>query len=235
VKVGGDFVHFRYVAFAYCLAVVSTGGIAEKLVEGASGRLHGRLVVPLALIAGLAIFTCYPRQLLKHPIFRHLGFEHHQFLNIEDAAAHRMNRQWTPALLSSGNEIELRHEMQRFVDSGGAMADSVVFTARCEVAYRMFDHYVIHSLGLTDPFLARSLVPLNRPGHKDSLVSMARDIAEVRARSGFRVGGFEGIDGAGWVEDNLDTIEAIERKAYNDHDIWSNLRLAWQGTGRIRP
>ena len=38
-----------------------------------------------------------------------------------------------------------------------------------------------------------------------------------------------------WIADNLDTIELIERKTYNTHNLLANLDLAFTFVGKIEP
>jgi len=242
VKIGGDARHFRYLAFSYCLLIVSTGGILERVLTILQLQAHRRLIFSIALSLALFSFMCYPRQLLYHPILKVKGklFQYRQFLKINDAALHRNQLFLTPPLLSSGKEIELMPEMEYFVKTKRTISSSSVLTnLRCEEAYKKFDYFVIHDLGLTEPFLARTRMYPDRPAHKLGLIPLAQDILRVRLKYGFQKSSFQSAVDAGdapiWVQNNLDTIKLIEEKAYNDHNFSRNLKLIIKRVKEIKP
>jgi len=109
----------------------------------------------------------------------------------------------------------------------------------CYANYRMFDARVIHSLGLTDPILARVDMPADRPAHKLGLRPLALDLQGIYAAAGLppRVGLFRTAVTQGrapdWIRHNLETIEIIERKELNRHSLRENFGLALTFPPRI--
>ena len=115
-----------------------------------------------------------------------------------------------------------------------------VFAQRvCWMLYEAFDARALHDLGLTEPVLARVVMPSTRPGHKHGLIPLAHDLARIQqgVRGTPRPGLARAAIGAGvaapWIRENLATIELIERKAYNRHAWLENIGLALQFPARI--
>lgn len=243
IKIGGDPRHFRYLIFPYCVAFIAAGGLVERLLVKLS--LHQQRPAVLAGSAVVALFTltCYPRQLIDHPVlqrfdglakelYRGDGFRSVSFLEISDSAIHRLTVETTPDLAS--NDLEPNKAPLPLQPIGS--------TFNCVSAYHRFNQQVIHQLALTEPFLARMNAPptaRDRTAHKWGLVPLAKQITAVRRAHGFGKGAFERAVRAGnappWVQDNLETIRAIEARAYNEHDFWANLGSALTPTGRIDP
>jgi hypothetical protein len=100
----------------------------------------------------------------------------------------------------------------------------------CRTAYMRPSARIVHSRGLTEPFLSRTPVHTDRPAHRLGLERLAEDIAAVRATYGYRAGAFESAldDGRGeeWMRRNLESISSIETRAYNEHRFLRNLVLA---------
>lgn len=237
IKVGGDARHFRFLAFPFCLVVISTGGLLERIFapkEQVNKYLYG-----IAFTLAVAVFLCYPRQLLNHPVLKSQDLEHRQFMKITESAVFRMNKM-LPSLFSSGREVEHEAEKREWALRKKSIPQSEVVTLNiCFDAYEKYDTFVISSFGLTDPFLARTKMPSIRPAHKYGLFELAEDLVMVRKKFGFRQGAFRQAIAADeappWIEKNLQTLEAIERKAYNTHNFWKNLRLAIKPVGTIKP
>ena len=106
--------------------------------------------------------------------------------------------------------------------------------------YAHYDLRSVHSFGLTDGILARVDTPEAKRGHKLGLERLADDIIEIqRSASHIGRGMFRESVEAGrapvWVRRNLETIELIERKMYNDHDLLENLGLALSFPAKIGP
>jgi len=242
VKIGGDQRHFRYLAFPYCIAMASTGGLIERFFERLQLQNHRRTVIGISLVIALFTLTCYPRQLIHHPVFRDKSFSHTPtpIYNIGDSARHRLIISKTPRLLSDGAEHELRPKMKLYMKKRAFHpSNNVVRTYGCAKAYHMFDHRIIHNLGLTEPFLARIVMASDFAGHKLGLMPLAKDILEIRKKYGFQKGAFQQAVEAGeapnWVVDNLDKISIIEHKVYNTHNLWENFLLALKHVGKIVP
>lgn len=96
--------------------------------------------------------------------------------------------------------------------------------------YTHMDRRIIHSLGLTEPILARTEMPSAVPAFKTGLIPMAEDIASVYRMSdkigrGMFRESVKQHRAARWIEANLDAIEIIEMKMFNRHDLLENFRL----------
>lgn len=91
---------------------------------------------------------------------------------------------------------------------------------------------MINEFGLTDAFLARTRMIALRPARKYRLKPFADDIERVlravanRPHRGMFRRMVEAGNGKAWMRDSLDSIETIERKVFNRHDLGENLRLA---------
>ncbi len=240
IKIGGAPWHFRYLAFSYCLVIVATGGLLERAIVILQLQMHRKFIFFIALSLALFSFMCYPRQLLHHPILRGNLFKHMLFFKISDAAYHHFRLSTTPRLLSSGYEIELLTKMKRFVNEGKKISSSEIMLGHsCLEAYMNFDHFYIHNFGDTEPFLARVIMPSDRPAHKYGLAPLAQDILEIRLKYGFQKGSFQSAADAGgapkWVRNNLASIKLIEDKIYNDHKFSENLNLVFKRVNKIKP
>ena len=80
----------------------------------------------------------------------------------------------------------------------------------------------------------------HKPGHKRDLWLLAGDLAELRrAPGGNEIGGLARAVAEGraptWVAANLETLEVLERKMYNRHDLAENVKLAFEFPPRIVP
>jgi len=237
VKIGGDAIHFRYLAFPYVLWVCAASGLAENgLMAKPVARARVAWIAPAVLAAWTLLL--YPPQLDRHPFSRR---EANRLVNkINDASLHRRNAGLTPEPFSWGSEMEQRESYSRFLDGKPARPYSNVTNGWwCADLYRQFDTRVVHGYGLTDAVLARVNVPANRPGHKDRLTVLSKDLVRIEGRAGEQVGVdmFQHAVAAGiaapWIVANLDTIERISRKTYNRHDVAENFGLAFSFPGRI--
>ncbi len=240
VRTGGDFVHYRYLAFPVCALLASFGGVAESVLPSASraASARGTLVVALASVAMLAQYPAL--QLPAHPLLlgrNHLStfdaltaFSHDE---IEDAMRHRSIDSLAPERWDA-----------RPAPVVPARYAEAFQTAWCATAYDHMDAYAVHGLGLTSAVLARLNVPSGRQaGHKWKLRRYAADVLAVwtgrrRARGEQRVplrfdpgrGGFRAAARRGrapsWIGKQLDALEIIEAKSFNDHDPWRNVQVA---------
>ena len=77
-----------------------------------------------------------------------------------------------------------------------------------------------------------------KPAHKSALIPLSKDIVRIQERAE-RIGpgmyrrAVEDGSAPRWIEENLASIETIERKIYNRHDFAENLRLALVFPDRI--
>jgi hypothetical protein len=156
---------------------------------------------------------------------------------VSDASWHRLRGE----LRFTGarrNADRLRREEYRRLREGFAYEDCVA-DPYCGGPYYLPELRVINALGLTDGFLARTDARADRPAHHFVLVRMADDLVDVYRATPkpgpgmFRRAVEEGR-AAGWIGENLSTIEAIERKVFNTHEFGANVRSAVTFPGRIR-
>jgi hypothetical protein len=110
----------------------------------------------------------------------------------------------------------------------------------CQNAYLHAALPVIQNLGLTEPFLARIQIRSNRPAHKFGLIPFAEDILHIRSKYGFVRGAFdtaisEDTSTPAWIVKNIETIRKIERKVYNEHNFFENIKLAFLPIEKIIP
>ena len=235
VSIGGDPRHFRFLAFPFCLAVCSFAGVAERLIQPLSAWGQ-RVAVPLGVALLAVFFIAYPPQLDAHPVT--LKENHQRVRKISDASYHRhmrrlKHRRWSKkANRELMREYTEQHPTFRYEGVGKGFW--------CVRIYQRFDRRIIHSLGLTDAFLARTEMEAKRTAHKWGLRKLARDITAVyRSTSQPGRGMFrwaaERNEAPEWIAANLDTIEVIERKVFNRHRFLENLSLALTFPGKIDP
>jgi len=239
VKIGGDAVHFRHLAYPYCVVVLATCGLLESWLQSLPEDVRPKAMA-LSLVFALATLSNYPRQLGSHPLFRAaLGPQHRQLLLINDAAVHRLHPTGiTPPWWSAGEELSVLAARKRYQERAGS--PRAFHESWCQAAFLRPANPAIHSLGLTEPFLARTRMLLDRPAHKWGLQWLAADIAAVRERHGFRRGAFDdtlaqGDEVPSWVSANIAQIRRIEQQAFNHHDLLENLRIALSRTPKIEP
>jgi hypothetical protein len=246
VKVGGDARHYRYLAFPVCAAVLALGGCAERWIRKATqGRMPAKYKPLIAAAGGIAVaalsFSFFPRQLDLHPAFD-LAAQPRTVDGIADAAHHRTHvLRFYLSPWSDGGRIELKAAYLQWHNSGGdADIMRVVHNPICFVLYKRFDRWAIHSYGLTDAVLSRVDAPANRPGHKEILKPLAAQLAGIvewwgrpPARGMYRAAVEAGV-APPWARNNLDRLELMERKLYNSHDFFENLRLAFHLRERIQ-
>lgn len=246
VKIGGAPIHFKDLAFPFALVILAGGGLLEAAaVRWARGTRIWAVFVSIAL--GLAVAFAHPRQLRRPPILQPVALGPRTVQLISDAALHRSpSMGLTPGRGAGLDALSYRAARARY--DRDSDAGSVMVESRCRKAYMHPASPVIHSRGLTEPFLSRTPVPSDRPAHKFGLEALALDIRRVRTVYGFRAGAFEGAleDGRGkeWMRRNLESIRRIEARAYNRHDFLRNFTVAVRPpevidvedseTGRIR-
>jgi hypothetical protein len=234
LKVGGDMMHYRTLAFAFCLAVLSTGGLLERWLTSVDVVRTPATRFAVAAALGLASFLNYPRFLSSHPVF---GQEERELeRGISDAAWHRH----LPILAFNGDrgrEDQARLAEYRTESSAQVGIGSEAF---CVHMFNDLQKRYVHGYGLTEPILARVDVPEQRPGHKGDLIALAKDLLAVRTRYPETSVGVtdraiaDGVAPA-WMVANRDKIRLVEERMYNTHDFLANLRSAIRRIGPIRP
>ena len=235
VKIGGDARHFRYLAYPFVLLVLSTGGLVERI------RFPSRLP-KILIFAAIALFAIsnYPRQLHHHPISRQKG--NRGFLRINDAAFHRINPTGiTPPIFAISSSLGYQAAKHRYAETFTISTNKVpvITEGWCQRAYLQLVP-CIQRFGLTDPFLARTKCPFDKPSHKFGLAPLADDIVNIREKYGFNRGAFEIAimedDSIPlWITNNIDAIKTIEARAYNTHHLFRNLMLAIRRSPQIYP
>ncbi len=241
VKIGGAHVHFVYLAFPFTLIICSFGAIPEHLFAVFLPEKHKWAAPATGIIIALISFSFYPGQLDKHPVKSGIYVK---FKNrITDAEYARQNlkeylssKEWDRIEQEHRKESKrLESESEKPYGKSSTMADSL-----CAFHYRNLYKRVVHSLGLTDAFLARMEVEQDRPAHKYELKIPAHDIAGIYDRAenigrGMFKRAVEQGYAPDWVKENLKTVETIERKIFNRHEILENTTLAFSFPPRIKP
>lgn len=247
VKIGGNAQHFRYLSFSFCLALTALAGIPEGALsrwtdlEKFRSPEIGRRLVPQAcalafgLVFALWGFIGYPAQLSSHPFFEEAESE---WINkIYDSYWHRHNDPFVQNVIRGWDQVESYALFRREVPSLEYQGVESGFW--CGDNYRRFHYRIIHSLGLTDPILARTIMPSDRPSHKFGLISLAEQMRDLQREFSTEPGCYRRAVEAGrapaWVVRNLDSIEQIEAKSRNRHDFLENLRLALTPVPPIDP
>jgi hypothetical protein len=236
-RIGGDMVYHRFLAAPTVLLLCSTGGIGERVLARALSAPRAAIAGNvLALCAFAASFASYPPQLNSHPWTS--GVRSMQWHGIEDATWHRRHPQLAPKPTRSQDDQALLASYQLWLHPPRPL-DPAIAHPWCRRAFFEFARVVVHSYGLTDPVLSRIDVPLKRAGHRQ-LDHFPADVLNVVAHANprdagmFRRAVMRG-EAAPWIADNLDTVELIASKAYNHHELATNLRLAFTRVPRIRP
>lgn len=227
VKVGGAPIHFKDLAFPFALIVLAGGG----LLETAGARwARGLRVLAFAgaLVLGLAVVSMHPRQLPRSPLRQRKAFGHRTVELISDAALHRAPKMGLiPGRGAGVHALSFETAERRYSEEE---VGAVQVESWCRTAFTRSSARIVHSRGLTEPFLARTPVRSDRPAHKFGLEHLADDIARVRRSQGFRAGAFEDAlesgKGKEWMRRNIESIRSIEARAYNEHDFFGNLTLA---------
>jgi hypothetical protein len=239
VRIGGASIHYRYLAFPFCLLLLAGAGLPEQALRRFAPRA-ARVAAPALGVALAALsLSLYPPQLPQHPLRG--AVRSGDVAKITDAGyhrwrigdGHRYTSGLTPARLR-----EYRESLPRFAYHG------VRVTRWCADGYSAPEQRVIIAYGLTDAVLARVDTPPGRPAHKPRLPHMARGLGRIFERAQAR--GHEPGPGLfreaaelgeapGWVASQLATLEVIERKIFNRHHPVENLALALAFPPRLAP
>jgi hypothetical protein len=237
VHIGGDAIHFRYLASPFVLALSSSSGLVEAWWSARERKLpFARWATAFAGLVAAISFSLQPPQREVHAIVA--AGDPHKVHEISDAGRHRRRD-----YLREAATVDPHREAKLAVGRDPGSFEYVDFeiSGLCAQAYVKWDHRVTHTYGLTDPFLARleaPAMPGDRPGHKLGVTMRAVDVMRITKlgegpRRGMMRDAIEGGYGADWVRDNIEIIEVIERKAFNEHELGENLRLAFRFPGPI--
>jgi len=239
VRIGGDPRHYRYLAFPFWLTVCSTAGLPELVLRRfVPGRRTATAVAALlALTIAVRSATFTPPQLHAVPFLNHDPGERSN--NISDAARHRLRPELAGFPWGGVLDRERRARYARFRSrNDGAIAGGVETETRCYLMYERFETRFVHGLGLTDPFLARTQMPPDRPAHKYGLLPLADDLVALEdepPRRGMFRDAVRSGRAKSWIADNLATFQIVEAKMTNRHAPVENLRLALSFPPLIRP
>ncbi len=239
IRIGGDAVHFRFLAFSFVLTLCATGGILSEVI-GTVGRGREQALCALAsvLIAGLSLGQ-QPPQRSVHALYGAGQPEHVD--KISDPGWHRSREKYRRLAAEDPGLAERRAFARDLAGAPFRHSESVPDDA-CARAHWRFRLRIVHSLGLTDPILARLTVPSDRPGHRYGLRPYAKSLAHLYNRSA--AAGHERGRGSfrrevlaseapPWVAKHIDALELVERKMFNRHDLAENLRLALETPRKI--
>lgn len=242
IKIGGDFAHYRYLAFPFILIVCASAGILEHLIKNFNLSSHAVLIPISGISISLIVFSFYPPQLQRHPFFiNSKNATATQVNKIYDAAQGNKRTKVYPSYLDWGGRINIdimrRYRSEniefRYVDT--------IEPAGCRLSYVRFNKRVIHKLGLTEPLLARTDMKTDlAPAHKLGLRPLGDDIIKIYRTSDFVGRGMyrkavEDGRAPDWIKTNLASIEIIEKKMFNRHDFIENLKLAFTFPPKITP
>jgi hypothetical protein len=231
IKIGGDPRHYRYLAFPFCVLLGAAAGLGECALRNERAATCSAVVVALMLLT----FFSYPPQLSRHPFT--YSEKHRTYHKVNDASAHR--RKLDLNFVTWTRELPL-DRLRKLGRTQPFRYREVKSYYRCIGAYRDIDKRFVHSLGLTEPILSRTIMKANRPAHKWGLLPLAQDIARIQRAfpvhepGMYRAALQRGV-GAPWIEKNLESIEIIERKIYNRKNFRENLTLAFTFPAPIQP
>ncbi len=234
---GGSEMHYYYLAPSFILAVCALGGVLEAAVDETG--LHLSPAPRFAGMVGVSLlfFSWYPDSLSTHPVTLKDKMTRPPSPTVTtDPSWYRgyfMNLQqltWPTiaAMRSAGETLRERGRYERWTT-----------TPWCFDVYAHPDTRSVHGLGLTDGILSRVDTWEVKRGHKPDLLKLARAIPEIqqaanRIGPGMYLEAVQAGRAPDWVEDNLETINLIERKIYNRHDLLENIRLALAFPPRIQ-
>ncbi|MCA9720486.1 MAG: hypothetical protein KC468_37840, partial [Myxococcales bacterium] len=236
IWIGGDAMHFRFLAFPFALVVCATGGALGPLIAPGGRRLGPRSRCALAalVVFGLSALQQPPQRELH--ALRGPG-DPHMVDKISDPGRHRRR----PKLRQLAQE-DPDLAAKRALGSAGApfRYDKTAALDWCGTAHWRYRWRIVHSLGLTEATLARIDVPAQRPGHRYGLKRYAEELARIYNHPGatpgrgMRRAAVSGGYAPSWVARELDDLERVEKKVFNTHDLRENLELALRTPRHLR-
>ena len=232
VKIGGDMMHYRLLAFPFCLIILSLGGVAERWLSFAVKNRSSIIRFSLGMTIGVTLVVQYPWFLSSHPFWG--KDERKMDQGISDASYHRHS---PPLAFTSSRKKEDEVRLQRYHDMKEETPDYRV-ECWCQTMFEDFAHKYVHFCGLTEPILARVDVPEQRPGHKAGLLPLAHDLALIRTRyrnPGIGVADRAIRDGLAprWIVVNQSKVRMVEARMYNSHNLLANIAQALRPVGTI--
>jgi hypothetical protein len=246
VRVGGDMMHHRFLAFSFVLAVLAAAGIIDGLWSRMDTNKRRALDLAAATVCLALSASFYPPHLQTNPLLGPPDVVPGPPALIDgtnDAMSHRMHRdlRFSPWVLASKLDQRERYSEYR-LSGAGSRHERVVSEGWCYDAFVAFDARVVHRWGLTDPILARLDLPWSRPGHRKGLDAFARQLMyhQQFAARGERELRFRAADTKrqrlpDWIRKNLDAVDLLQRKMYNSHRWKENIALAVRFVGRYSP
>ncbi len=241
IRIGGDAMHFRFLAFPFVLVVCATAGALELAFHTTlRGRLGARRLATLCaltslVVAGLSLLQQPPQRRLH--ALRGPGSPN-MVHKISDAGRHR-RRPKLRKLALWREDLAARREAGRHPERFAY--EKTVAIDWCATAHWRFRWRVVHSLGLTEATLARMPIPADRPGHRYGLNRYADDLARIYNHPdaapgrGMLRAAVEGGYAPRWVERELEALERVEKKVFNQHNLRENLSLALSTPRRLDP
>lgn len=244
VRIGGDFVHYRYLAFPVLVLIASLGGVVEQFL-GPPSRHGARAALGLGVgFIGLIVLAYPAAQLPAHPLLlrpRADALVMYRVDGVEDAAAHRGRTDLAPQGWDGGTGAATA--LRR---NGRLTYHWAASSPWCRDAYAHLGWFEVQSLGLTEPVLAHMVdpFPLSQAGHRWGVVPLAQDLVRVR------MGGLGSLDGpppalrdvddsvylgavrrgeaAPWIVRNIGALDAIEHRTHRPRAPWSNVMQAFR-------
>ncbi|MFT5052075.1 MAG: hypothetical protein ACI8QZ_003507 [Chlamydiales bacterium] len=231
---GGSSMHYYYLAFPFTLTVCALGGLLERaLFEYRPAARPGQAWLVMLPVTA-AVFSCYPPLLSRHPVT--LGEEFAQLPDLELMNDPSFFRNQEP-FEGPWPEIEDMLALAPTLRAQG-YGEWTDFTW-CNTIYAHPEVRAIHGLGLTDAFLARVDTPEATRGHKPALPALAVDLIEIQMAAteigrGVYSSAIDSGSAPAWMAANRDTIELLERKVFNRHNLAENMRLALRFPPKIQ-
>jgi hypothetical protein len=240
IRIGGDFVHYRYLAFPVLVIMASLGGVVEHHL-GTESRAR-RWIVSGAGIGFVGLIAAsYPRaQLPAHPLLlRPEGdsLQMYRANGIEDAAAHRLRNDLAAWGWDTGTD-----GVRVLLQDGALTYTWAIETGWCRYAYAHLDWYVVQSFGLTEPALAHVAVPSPslQAGHRWEFAALARDLVRLRIATGILSDTLSDEDegvyaravrehfAPSWMVKNVSALDEIERRTEHAGSSWQRVVAAFR-------
>ncbi|MFT5048844.1 MAG: hypothetical protein ACI8QZ_000231 [Chlamydiales bacterium] len=240
IKIGGTHLHYMYLAFPFCLVLLSLSGCVERLFEPLSARraVAGTGSTVLAVAVCAASLSLYPKQEPRNPLWlepRGSKVAH----TISDANLARHHRDLSYRKRRAEVPLETILELRDRFPGQPVPHHETLVHSWCATMYRAPETLTINRHGLTDGVLAHIHCIPSRPGHYP-LRPFALDIETVQneatevGRGMYRAAVDQGR-APEWIVKNVDQLERIASKIYNRHDFMENVGLALHSEPKIRP
>ncbi|MBI4707215.1 MAG: hypothetical protein HY761_04755 [Candidatus Omnitrophica bacterium] len=248
IKIGGDWTHYRYLAFPFILITCSFSGILGNFMQQFNISKYRSAVPSITMVIILLFFSFYPVQLKRHPIF--LSSTYNNSIPEEKVKREllfdKVKITEAASLMQAGQHIHLgyitdmRDQIKKVNKKTEFKYDDIEIGIWCETDYEHFSKRIIHGWGLTDAVLARLLINSETMSGHNPVYPYAKDILNLYKSSDLIGRGMyrKAVDdgrASEWIVRNINTIEILERKIFNNHDLSENLKLAFTFPPRIKP